>query len=242
MKYLLLTVYLLFIIHYAQSCIIETKEKVKFNLTSIRDYGKIYFETVDGKGVEFSVCDNIRGRCGVEDCTTFAGCTFDASTFENEFCLGMDPIIESHYVKVGGKSAIRMIYGNGDTIKEEGCLKDQKSKFAIEIICDPERRNKPTKYELKYPECEDGYYKVVFHHADACVKNNKLSAGSILLIIIFCTFAVYIIAGIAINVGRGKSGSDLFPNKSMWIELGSLIKDGFNFVLCRNRTSYESIE
>lgn len=244
MNYITFTsfIILLICIYSTQSCIIETKEKVNFNLTKIGGYGKMYFEN-SNTGIEFSVCQNVRGQCGNEDCNTFAGCMFDTQTID-EFCLGMDPVIEAHYLKIDKKSAIRIIYGKGDTHKE-GCLQGVKSSLAIEIICDPDITDRPEKFELIEPDCKLGYYTVRFSHSEACVKKNGgLSGGSILLIIIFCSFAVYIIAGVIINkFVREKSGTDLFPNKSFWVGLPSLIKDGFNFMLCRRESStYESIE
>jgi len=81
--------------------------------------------------------------------------------------------------------------------------------------------------------------------AGACpipsASSNLLSAGSVILIIFFVLFAVYIITGVVFNkVKRQAAGKELVPNKDFWLMIPGLVKDGCAFVMgliCRGRKS-----
>lgn len=77
---------------------------------------------------------------------------------------------------------------------------------------------------------------ITFSHRAGCPNRGGLSPGSIMLIIIFVTFSVYMIAGITINIGvRQKSGAEVIPNWGFWKGCPSLIFDGFMFVVNKIR-------
>jgi len=60
--------------------------------------------------------------------------------------------------------------------------------------------------------------------------SSKLSIGSILCIVFFVLLIVYIAGGLLINkYARQKEGSEIIPNKDLWTDVPSLIKDGAMF-------------
>ncbi|XP_065196148.1 uncharacterized protein LOC135827605 [Sycon ciliatum] len=62
----------------------------------------------------------------------------------------------------------------------------------------------------------------------------SVSLGTILVILFCVTVLAYFMGGALYNhYARQRTGSDLVPNLVFWTELPSLIKDGFNFVLCK---------
>ena len=63
-------------------------------------------------------------------------------------------------------------------------------------------------------------------------KSGGLSAGSVLLIIFFSCASVYLVAGMVYNYKiNNKTGVDMVPNVEFWMDLPSLCKEGFFFLI-----------
>lgn len=74
--------------------------------------------------------------------------------------------------------------------------------------------------------------------------HGTLSAGSVLLIIVFSVLIIYFIGGIVIRkfIG-GATGYEIIPNYDFWSDIPLLIKDGalYTFSGCRPEVVYERI-
>uniref|UniRef100_A0A1I8JGM9 Cation-dependent mannose-6-phosphate receptor n=1 Tax=Macrostomum lignano TaxID=282301 RepID=A0A1I8JGM9_9PLAT len=77
-----------------------------------------------------------------------------------------------------------------------------------------------------------------------------MSGGDILLIIFFCLIAVYLAAGILINVAirRQSFGAQALPNAEFWVSVPGLVRDGALFSygwvkdgINKRRGNYESV-
>lgn len=69
--------------------------------------------------------------------------------------------------------------------------------------------------------------------------SSKLSAGSIVLIVVISSLTVYIIGGFLYQrLVVGAKGVEQFPNFAFWSEIGNLSADGCDFV-CRSRGNRE---
>ncbi|PAA90345.1 hypothetical protein BOX15_Mlig007716g2 [Macrostomum lignano] len=77
-----------------------------------------------------------------------------------------------------------------------------------------------------------------------------MSGGDILLIIFFCLIAVYLAAGIVINVAirRQSFGAQALPNAEFWVSVPGLVRDGALFSygwvkdgINKRRGNYESV-
>ncbi|XP_048755152.2 cation-dependent mannose-6-phosphate receptor-like [Ostrea edulis] len=100
-------------------------------------------------------------------------------------------------------------------------------------------------------EAIQGTFALIFRGKYACPRDDSstgstsgLSAGTILVIICFCLFAVYLIGGILFQVFiRKNSGVKVIPNHSFWTGLPIIIKDGVFFIIRRGgkKTTYNSI-
>jgi len=59
-----------------------------------------------------------------------------------------------------------------------------------------------------------------------------LSTGDILIILFLSLSVVYVVAGIAINKGvRKLEGAEILPNRTFWMALPGLVKEGFQFTM-----------
>ncbi|GFS14775.1 cation-dependent mannose-6-phosphate receptor [Elysia marginata] len=74
-------------------------------------------------------------------------------------------------------------------------------------------------------------------------QSEGLSVGSILLIVFVSLVFVYIVAGVAVQVGLKKAdGKDRIPHVTFWIAVPGLIKDGIRFTFsCGKRKQYSDI-
>ncbi|GAM21915.1 hypothetical protein SAMD00019534_050900 [Acytostelium subglobosum LB1] len=74
-------------------------------------------------------------------------------------------------------------------------------------------------------------------------KPHGLGGGWILVIVLACLLATYVLGGIFINLGRGRRGVEVIPNHQFWIDLPSLIKDGAHYLFtCGGSTSRSGYE
>ena len=69
-------------------------------------------------------------------------------------------------------------------------------------------------YGITNTSCE---IRMVVPYAGACVSSSGLSGGSIILIVFFITFSVYLIAGVVYNkLALRQSGVNLIPHYEFW--------------------------
>ncbi|XP_046565766.1 cation-dependent mannose-6-phosphate receptor-like [Haliotis rubra] len=70
-----------------------------------------------------------------------------------------------------------------------------------------------------------------------------ISIGSILVIVFFGTFVVYLAGGVVLQTFvRRASGRDMVPNYGLWATMFGLIKDGVTFTIsCGRRTGYGKV-
>lgn len=126
-----------------------------------------------------------------------------------------------------------MIYRGGDD-----CFScSQQEQFTeFHIICDAKKKTL-TEGDFRISESPSTDSVIIeFKHAAGCPVSSGLSVGSIMLIVIFVTFAVYLIGGIAINLGvRKMSGMEVVPNWSFWRGCPSLVVDGILFIVNKIR-------
>ncbi|XP_060066319.1 uncharacterized protein LOC132546613 [Ylistrum balloti] len=86
------------------------------------------------------------------------------------------------------------------------------------------------------PNSQPPLYIYVYSTPNACLKPLGLSAGTILIIVLICVIAVYLIGGVLFNkLKKGNSGKDLIPQRELWVSLPGLIKDGVFFVVKRGQ-------
>lgn len=241
--YFLLIIISLLSVCYSQSCddkVIKVGSK-KFDLSSLKGQ-EIEFSNINYV-FRFSICSNIKEQCGFEKCTTeFGGCRSE-NEFD-EYCLGKHTDDDKFEIINEGKG-LAITYESGDRY-DDGCWITKDRNLRIEILCDKNIKGIPTKIEAIEPTCDPliTYYTFRFSHMAGCPLSSGLSPGSIMLIILFVSIAVYIIGGIIINaVIRKKTGVEMIPNSSFWMGFPSLIKDGFFFLIGRRSNEvYETIE
>lgn len=222
-----------------------------YNLSSFLEYGSFSAE-VDYYLYAFSVCKNTKNDddsfCG--NCLEFGACQTQTESVDGElmsWCLGR---YQNDIQLVNStEDSITLTYTEGDYLNDGECYEGGDRLTSITITCNTEVITKPTKISITQPPCDSYTYKIEFSHAAGCPIGNDvpqpgtrkgLSVGSILLIIIFVTFFVYLIAGIVINATiRQQTGKDIIPNREFWADLPSLIKDGFLFIVHKIRPPSE---
>lgn len=228
-----------------------------FSLSRLVNFGRI--ETHIGfYTYYFSVCKNVNlpdeSYCG--KCQEFGGCQsyINEDDGEERACLG--EFTNSLSDITANENSISLTYTNGDLLPDDECWNGKPRQLIIYIECD-EYKDIPKAINVEEPQCDDTYY-IRFKHADGCPKGSSpspgpapkkkgLSPGSVMLIIIFVSFFVYLIAGVIVNVAiRKKEGKEIIPNVSFWSDLPYLIKDGFVFALDkvrgRSSSTYQTVE
>ena len=99
-------------------------------------------------------------------------------------------------------------------------------------------------YNVKYDavKCTAEFF---FRYSGACVSVDSFNVPILFLFVvfIFIIFVLYWIIGISINLGFGKRGAEVIPNKSFWLELVNLFTGGFIFlfrlITCRSKDTVE---
>lgn len=135
-----------------------------------------------------------------------------------------------------------VLHYTGDNVTGTGTAKLRQS--SISLICVPNSavNNLTAKGEKV---AEDVNYIFTLRSPHAClVPNPGLSAGSVLLILLFVAVMVYIIGGMLfLRFYRGASGVEMIPNYEFWKDFPLLVKDGmiFTFRGCKSDTTYSQI-
>lgn len=126
-------------------------------------------------------------------------------------------------------NGLDLIYDEGDDSFLNGFLKT-----TFRIKCD-KGKSKLQESDFTFEEGQETLT-ISFSHRTGCHGRGGLSPGSVMLIIIFVSLSVYLIAGIAINIAvRQKTGAEIIPNWGFWKGCPSLIFDGFMFVINKIR-------
>lgn len=224
---------------------VEISGKV-YNFDRLVSFGTL--TTNSGYDYTFAVCQNVpnpQNVCG--QCQQFGACQ---SYEDTSYCLGrfQNSIIDFS----ADEKSVSMTYSQGDLLKDEDCYDGQERTATIVIECNPDVIDQPKVIGVTEPPCDHYDYKIEFIHADGCpvdesapspelpTGGKKISVGSILLIIIFVSFFVYLIAGVVVNAAiRKQTGKDIIPNREFWVDLPYLVKDGFLFIVHKVRPPSE---
>jgi len=111
----------------------------------------------------------------------------------------------------------------------------------IDFICDAAAGLGKPQYVIENPQ---HHYTFSWNTQYACPVTRGaggISPGSILLIILVCLIAVYLVAGLIFNKFKiGLNGIELIPNVTFWTSIPGLVKDGVMFIVnkVRNRGGY----
>ncbi|KAM6909645.1 cation-dependent mannose-6-phosphate receptor [Xenentodon cancila] len=141
---------------------------------------------------------------------------------------------------IGGSDWVMLIYGSGDRY-DAHCSQDMR-KAIIMISCN--RNTDMGQLEVVLEDRDrirDCFYLFELDSSAVCpVVVSHISAGSIILIIVFCLLAVYLVGGFLYQrLIVGAKGMEQFPNYAFWVEVGNLTADGCDFV-CRSKNRDEA--
>uniref|UniRef100_A0A8C6SH49 Cation-dependent mannose-6-phosphate receptor n=1 Tax=Neogobius melanostomus TaxID=47308 RepID=A0A8C6SH49_9GOBI len=139
---------------------------------------------------------------------------------------------------IGGSDWVMLIYENGDHYKTH-CDKANR-KAIIMISCDRNTAVGPLEAIVEDRERSDCFYLFELDASAVCpIIESKLSTGAIILIVLVCLVAFYLIGGFLYQrLVVGAKGMDQIPNYAFWAEVGNLSADGCDFV-CRSRKREE---
>lgn len=139
---------------------------------------------------------------------------------------------------VRGSDWVLLFYEGGEQY-DSHCSKEPR-RAMIMISCSTSTKNEFSVVLEDNQKDRDCYYLFELDSNAVCpVIPSKLSAGSIILIIVFCCLAVYLTGGFLYQrLVVGAKGVEQFPNYAFWSEIGNLSADGCNFV-CRSRGNRE---
>ncbi|XP_016419316.1 cation-dependent mannose-6-phosphate receptor-like [Sinocyclocheilus rhinocerous] len=139
---------------------------------------------------------------------------------------------------IRGSDWVLLFYEGGDKYDSHCSLEPRRA--MIMISCSTSAKNAFSVVLEDNQKEQDCYYLFELDSNAVCpVIPSKLSAGSIILIIVFCCLAVYLTGGFLYQrLVVGAKGVEQFPNYAFWSEIGNLSADGCNFV-CRSRGNRE---
>ncbi|KAM9806472.1 cation-dependent mannose-6-phosphate receptor [Syngnathus typhle] len=140
---------------------------------------------------------------------------------------------------IGGSDYVWLLYGNGENY-DTHCSQEQR-KAILMIFCN--RNFEVGQLEIVQENRErvqNCFYQFKLETSAVCPPlEYKLSTGSIILIVVVCLVAVYLIGGFLYQrLIVGAKGMEQFPNYAFWREVGNLSADGCDFV-CRSRDREE---
>nr|XP_055065566.1 cation-dependent mannose-6-phosphate receptor [Misgurnus anguillicaudatus] len=139
---------------------------------------------------------------------------------------------------IGGSDWVLLIYEGGE--KYDTHCSQEARKAMVMISCSKSKKGDFSVVLEVRDSPQDCYYLFELDTSAVCpVIPSKLSAGSIILIVVFCCLSAYITGGfIYQRLVVGAKGVDQFPNYAFWSEIGNLSADGCDFV-CRSRGNRE---
>ncbi|XP_073703524.1 cation-dependent mannose-6-phosphate receptor [Garra rufa] len=139
---------------------------------------------------------------------------------------------------IKGSDWVLLFYEGGENY-DSHCSKEPR-RAMIMISCSTSTKNTLSVVLEDNQKQQDCYYLFELDSNVVCpVIPSKLSAGSILLIVVFCCLAVYLLGGFLYQrLVVGAKGVEQFPNYAFWSEIGNLSADGCDFV-CRSRGNRE---
>lgn len=139
---------------------------------------------------------------------------------------------------IAGSDWVLLIYEGGE--KYDNHCSNEMRKAMIMISCSTSSKSAFSVVLEDSQKQEDCYYLFELNTIAVCpAVSSKLSAGSIVLIVVFSSLAVYLIGGFLYQrLIVGAKGVEQFPNFAFWSEIGNLSADGCDFV-CRSRGNRE---
>ncbi|XP_059422981.1 cation-dependent mannose-6-phosphate receptor-like [Carassius carassius] len=139
---------------------------------------------------------------------------------------------------IRGSDWILLFYEEGDKY-DTHCSKEPR-RAMIMISCSKSTKNAFSVVLEDNQKDQDCYYLFELDSDAVCpVIPSKLSAGSVILIIVLCCLAVYLTGGFLYQrLVVGAKGVEQFPNYAFWSQIGNLSADGCDFV-CRSRGNRE---
>jgi hypothetical protein len=228
-----------------------------FNLQALAAATSINANIVDKNGnaltFEFGVCHAIAAPCPLQDGSGFpsacpngnqAGVCQEWAGGSGTACCGQATTLVVGAIANG----LSLTYSGGDNCN--GCTSARNT--VIHIVCDATKTAVPQSSDITVTLPDSTQinivptYIIAFSHSSACVGGSApggpyapgttppggISAGSVMLIIIFVGFFVYMVAGILIQKFKfEQEGARIIPNYDFWSDLPFLIKDGFRFLI-----------
>ncbi|NP_998370.1 cation-dependent mannose-6-phosphate receptor precursor [Danio rerio] len=144
----------------------------------------------------------------------------------------------SKTVATAGSDWVLLIYEGGE--KYDSHCSSEERKAMIMISCSSSSKSAFSVVMEENQKQKNCYYLFELDTTAVCpAVSSKLSAGSIVLIVVISSLTVYIIGGFLYQrLVVGAKGVEQFPNFAFWSEIGNLSADGCDFV-CRSRGNRE---
>ncbi|XP_052760875.1 cation-dependent mannose-6-phosphate receptor-like [Mya arenaria] len=204
------------------------------------------------KGHSFRVMDNDgKYRYDIAICEPIPGSQTGVGVLQQEMKDGHVVPNTTHIVGlisdadiISGTDWLMLIYGSGESYHSH-CMKStgepEQRKARIMFICDPASTdvtallpNVVDEVNDKFEEC---YYLFEINTAAVCklrpLISIGMSTGSILLIVLVCVAAFYLLAGVLYKrITLKAKGLEQIPNIDFWKDFGNLEADGCDLV-CR---------
>ncbi|KAH7824067.1 putative Autophagy-related protein 27 [Monocercomonoides exilis] len=190
-------------------------------------------------------CEETKKACESENCNSQK--IFNSTETTTCYCFGLYNM-ETYKIKDDGKEITF-------TYKYEGNEQNVLRTTVVHFICSDIET--PT---LEYDLQTETKLDVTWKHKQACpfkgkpesekkkeqpAEKKKVSFGTVMLIIISCSAALYFLIGVPICFFMKKRGPELIPFWPLWCKFGSLVVDGVKFLLSpclRKSKGYETVK
>ncbi|XP_041369862.1 uncharacterized protein LOC121383826 [Gigantopelta aegis] len=204
--------------------------------------------------VKFTFCSPLREK---KSCVNASVCQLSQEEF---FKMATYTLHRPFVALTNNSEGFQSVFDPGSLYNNSGST--CKLKTTLRFTCDEKMpwplqgpngdQNVPTTPTITFNKtsCQ---YNMTFKYAGACVtfipvtRSTELSAGTVLVIILFVVMFVYFVFGTMWNMGcKGARGLEAVPNYDFWTDLPVLVADGFLFTFRCGRldstgTTYESI-
>jgi len=224
--------------YYSRSCLFAPPGTgVQFDLSGMQANDHDYTGTTTGGYVyRFNICGNTN-----KVCTDKAA---PASKWRGTKCNNLGDADTMKVSLLDAKQpskGVRFSYAQGDICKKQneiGLTEMGSRSITFEVSCDASAAGQGTLREIQeISMCE---YKVLFDSRFACpVASTRGSAWSMLLL---CVLAVCAYCGIGYAYNHyylALQGLEAIPNRQMWEELPTLVREGLSFSLVQSKVGIE---
>jgi len=229
-----------------------------YDLSALAASSSISVNKQDSSGntfiFEFAVCHAIPAACPLQDGSGFpstcaggntAGVCQEWGGGSGTACCGA----ATSLAVASNGNGLTLTYSGGDSCN--GCTSARNSVINIACAAGKTGPLSPSDVTVTLPDSTVinivPTYTLSFSHAAGCPAGAPgsaplapgapappagISAGSVMLIIIFVGFFIYMVAGIVIQrVKFEQTGVRMVPNYEFWSDLPFLVKDGFRFLI-----------